>query len=248
MVEDGHADTNAKTAASRDSPAVMTGGTQGDTSANETHNIADNHEGYCRKILRTIFQIMPVDRWVELMLAFAIAGAAISQCSVSNRQWEAMTETNKIATRPSIRVTLQPSAFHIPASGEGAFRGIKFQIENVGKSPTVTQIATGADWQGCGRFIKGVADMNHIATVFVFPDQKALEYSSTGTPITQEHLALADCRSWRPEIWIVIDVLYGRSKEYETRVCTRYLLKEESDGWRLGATDTYPDEACNYAK
>jgi hypothetical protein len=196
-----------------------------------------------------------------VLTAIAAVGAVASGFATywayqeTQRTAEAAIVANQIATRPYIKITLEPDTFFIHQPGYSGndhdVRYVRFLIQNIGKLPGLVAVSSATDWQGCGRVLNAetwASTKNHIATDFIFSDQAPLKYDTTGIPLTKEHLALTDCERWRPEFWVIVDVIYGQSKQYETRVCSRFLLNQEAGGWHLGQSQTYPDEQCNYAK
>ena len=203
------------------------------------------------------------DRWIELGFTGAILIATVVNVCVAYRQWTVMDESNRINTRPYIKVLMAPGTFVIHKAGDGArdSRSLQFVVQNIGRLPGLAAITSAVNWEGRGhpRDDKSWPSIGVVGRIFLFPDNnQGVVFSSQPLDLTKGQLTdLAD----GDKFFVMVDVLYGPSKnvelygpsrDYETKVCTVYRLTGPapgSDEIRLTG-DGYPcpSEGSNYAK
>ena len=187
--------TNPPTVEESALPTHICGGEQQPRGVNKTRQIACAAVQYTKNI----FGIMPVDRWIELALAFAIALAALTQCSVSNRQWNAMVKSNEI-TRDSLvantRAWVTPTGAYFDGEPKvGLNQRVKITYENVGREAASDVVITNAWGPTFPVTIRGQSTLfvtiirlaSSIVALFILLQKKnGLHMASTTTRISRK--------------------------------------------------------------
>lgn len=188
-----------------------------------------------------------VDRWIELVLAFAIAGAAITQCSVANRQWEVMSDTNQISTRPYINILSDTFKFYEQFNSP---LRINLTIENYGKLPAHARIQGGIAWQTASHPAEPPVPSSKIGSIFLFPGGPSDQFTLMnlgGIGVG----GIAELKSGTdPSLYISVRVMYGPDSnpvERETGICTQFQI-ERNGGLRLGRGAPCGGDAFNYTR
>lgn len=185
--------------------------------------------------------------WAASAAALA-AGAAAAvgawQGWIANQGLVEVRKANEIAIRPYIKITLKPETFIIhysPAVGAGGVAGnssgVKFLVQNIGKLPGLAYIQSAATWNGRGHQgdEKSWPSVGVVARTFLFPDSEGKEFVSDGLALTKGQMA---DMAGGGTFYVMVDVLYGPSKntelygasrEYETKVCTAFLIQGITD-------------------
>jgi hypothetical protein len=185
--------------------------------------------------------------WAASAAALA-AGAAAAvgawQGWIANQGLIEVRKANEIAIRPYIKVTLKPETFimhysptAISNGNPGDASGVKFQVQNIGKLPGLAYIQSAATWNGRGHQEdeKSWPSIGVVARTFLFPGNTGKEFFSQGLALTKGQLA---DMAGGGTFYVMVDVLYGPSKntelygasrDYETKVCTAFLIQGVTD-------------------
>jgi len=198
------------------------------------------------------------DRKTELVFAGVIVLATAVNVIVAFCQWSAITESNRLNSRPYIKIISKPEAFVIHTSGDpkGDFRGIKFRLENTGKMPGLTWVRSSANWNGTGHAAedRDWPSIGLVARKFVFTgtdDQDFPTYEIGLTPAQTADIKTGD------HFYVLIDAVYGPSKDvyghgpsedYRTKVCTAYQIKRADTLITLGDGEPCPSDGSNFAR
>jgi hypothetical protein len=177
---------------------------------------------------------------------------------MANWQWSAINESNRISTRPYIKITMKPEAFAIHTAGDtkGDFPGIKFRMENTGKLPGLVFVQSSASWGYAGRSgdDKNWPSIGIMARKFVFSGPDETEFPSYLLGFTKGQLA--DIATG-DRYFVMLNAIYGPSKkaelsgpsdEYQTKVCTVFQVRRDGDVVKLDDGEPCPSEGSNYAK
>jgi hypothetical protein len=193
------------------------------------------------------------DRVIELFFAFAIMIATVFNVWVARWQWQSMNESNQISTRPYFKITLKPEAFDLVVPN-GGFSGITFNVQNTGRLPGLAYIQTAADWRDHGQTHQpSWPSFTHVADAFIFPGDDPVDFNSSTITITQGQLLdLVNSGTGSPSLkfYVMVDVLYGEKRQYETRVCKSFeMIGNLTKEIRLGGpVELCPERNSNYAK
>jgi hypothetical protein len=196
------------------------------------------------------------DRWIELVLATAIAGATIWNVCVATRQWSVMNETNQINTRPYIKIELIPESFAVnvsPSPGGSAGIIMQFAIENTGKLPAPADIQGSILWSGRSHQ-KGQWSFNNLGKRFLFPSQDSVRFIAyAANELTPGELLDLKGGGNGNSLYVSAMVLYGPDAQHlgdrATRICTQYPFGFTDGQFKLlavGEPCTDPDS--NYAR
>ncbi|HZR88396.1 MAG TPA: hypothetical protein VFB02_16430 [Bradyrhizobium sp.] len=202
--------------------------------------------------------VIGLDRWFELGFTAAIVIATVANVYTARLQWSTMNESNRISTRPYIKITLKPDTFLLHSAGiqQGDFPGVKFRVENIGKLPALVWVRSAANWNGRGRSgdEKTWPSIGVVARKFVFPGSDETDFPSYQlgfTPGQLTDIATGD------RYYVLVDAAYGPSKnielyepseDYETKVCTVFQVKRAGDVITLGDGEPCPSEGSNSAR
>lgn len=108
------------------------------------------------------------------------------------------------------------------------------------------------DWQGGGHVHQNWPSIEHVADAFIFPGDDPVDYNSAWLSITPgQILDLANAAPGggsHMNFYVMIDVLYGENREYETKVCKVFqVVGDLTKELRLGGL-VVPCSEKNYAK
>jgi len=204
-----------------------------------------------------------------IFTAVAACGAIVSAFAAywaykeTGRTAKAAIEANQIAIRPYIKVKLEPESFALNTVSNGVsdFRSVKFLIQNIGRLPGLVWVQSAINWDGRGHQGNELnwPSIGIVARVFLFPEEKGTEFGSEPLSITKGQIT--DMAMGGARLYVLVDALYGPSTnielhgpstDYETKVCSSYLLKGPAAGTGVLSLDSEatpcPSEGSNYAK
>jgi hypothetical protein len=191
---------------------------------------------------------------IALVFIAIAGGGAVASAIASFGAWNAANDAvraaltaNEINVRPYIKITLEPETFRMPISGAG-FRGVKFKIGNTGRLPGMAYIRSAVDWQSQGhqRQEGQWPSIAHVLDIFLFPEQTSPDLSSDTLSITGDQLQDLSREPGR-FFYVMVDILYGPKREFETRVCSTFILSG-IDELRLSDGHPCTDKDSNFAK
>jgi hypothetical protein len=229
-------------------------GDEREETRNERHRSAERRHWTFEKIGGSIALIFTA---IAAAGAVASAVASFGAWKAANDAVHAAFNANEIAIRPYIKITLKPSTFNIRISPDRDYRndlaGVKFRVENIGKTPALVYVESSSNWSGRGH----ASDENNwpstevVGRKFIFPEDKETELTSYVSAFTTGQLA--DLAT-DDKFYVMVDVRYGPLKNgfpsdiYETRVCTVFKMKRDANLVTLGDDYPCPSEDSNRAK
>src|ERR1700730_16269933 len=196
---------------------------------------------------------------VGIYTLLTLGGVVLTYCALNSSRdsVNAAIKANEIILRPYIKIILEPSTFNIRISPDRDYRndlaGVKFCVENIGKTPALIYVESSSNWSGRGH----ASDENNwpsIAVVgrkFIFPEDKETEFTSYVSAFTPGQLA--DLAT-DDKFYVMVDVRYGPLKNgfpsdiHEPRVCTVFKMKRDANLVTLGDDYPCPNEDSNHAK